>query len=51
MLKEDEFNHSRVVKDLDEFKKLSDLILANFMLDDLMGLKGLVFTRDIYNNK
>ena len=49
VLKEDEFFNSIVIKDLDEFKKLSNLIVANRMLDDLSDLKDKVYTRDLFN--
>ena len=49
VLKEDEFFHSKVIKDLDEFKKLSDLIVANRMSDDLGDVKDKVYTRDLFN--
>ena len=35
VLEEDEFFHSKVIRDLDEFKKLSDLIVVNRMSDDI----------------
>ena len=50
VLKEDEFFHSKVIKDLDEFKKLSDLIVANRMSDDLRDVKNKLYTRDLFNN-
>jgi UDPglucose 6-dehydrogenase len=50
VLKEDEFFHSKVIKDLDEFKKLSDLIVANRMSDDLRDVKDKVYTRDLFNS-
>ena len=49
VLKEDEFFHSKVIKDLDEFKKLSDLIVANRMSNDLRDVKNKVYTRDLFN--
>ena len=49
VLNEDEFFHSEVIKDLDEFKKLSDLIVANRMSDDLKDVKDKVYTRDLFN--
>jgi UDPglucose 6-dehydrogenase len=49
VLKEDEFFHSKVIKDLDEFKKLSNLIVANRMSDDLKEVKDKVYTRDLFN--
>jgi len=49
VLEENEFFHSKVIKDLDEFKKLSDLIVANRMSDDLGDVKDKVYTRDLFN--
>lgn len=48
-LKEDTFYNSRVIKDLEEFKKISDVILANRMCEKLEDVKDKVYTRDIYN--
>ena len=48
-LKENKFFHSKVIKDLNEFKKLSDLIVANRMSEDLKDVKDKVYTRDLYN--
>ena len=49
VLEEDEFFHSKVIRDLDEFKKLSDLIVANRMSDDIRDVKDKVYTRDLFN--
>ena len=46
---EDEFYHSRVVKDLDEFKKLSDVIIANRLSDEILDVVEKVYTRDLFN--
>lgn len=48
-LKVDEFFHSKVVKNLKEFKKLSDLIVANRMSNDLIDVKDKIYTRDLFN--
>ena len=48
-LEENEFFHSKVIKDLNEFKKLSDLIVSNRMSDNLKDVKDKVYTRDLYN--
>ena len=47
-MRDDTFFRSRVVRDFDEFCKLSDLIVANRMEEVLLPVKEKVFTRDLY---
>jgi len=47
---EDEFFHSKVIKDLEEFKKVSDVIVANRMAGDLNDVKNKVYTRDLFSS-
>ena len=47
-LQEDNFYNSRVIKDFDEFKKISDVIVANRMSDDIKDIEDKVYTRDLY---
>ena len=47
---EDEFFHSKVIKDLEEFKEVSDVIVANRMVDELNEVKHKVYTRDLFNS-
>lgn len=47
---EDEFFHSRVIKDLDEFKKISDVIVANRLSDEIEDVKESVYTRDLFGS-
>jgi UDPglucose 6-dehydrogenase len=49
-LKEDVFFNSRVIKNLDEFKALSDVIVANRQSDTLADVQAKVYTRDIFGN-
>lgn len=47
-LKEDNFYNSKVIRDLDEFKRVSDVIVANRMSDDIKDVEDKVYTRDLY---
>lgn len=49
-LHEDIFYNSKVIKDLDEFKKLSDVIVANRQSPKLSDVEEKVYTRDIFGN-
>jgi UDPglucose 6-dehydrogenase len=48
--KEDEFLHSMVVDNLEEFMEISDVIVANRVSEDLMTVRSKVYTRDLFNN-
>ena len=50
VIEEVEFLNFKVIRDLDEFKKLSDLIVANRMSDELKSVENKVYTRDLFNN-
>ena len=47
-MKENSFFNSRVIRDLDEFKQISDVILANRYNDDISDVLNKVYTRDLY---
>ena len=49
-IKEIEFMHSKVINDLYEFKKKSDIIIANRMSEDISDFKDKIYTRDLFNS-
>ncbi|MEP0072299.1 MAG: nucleotide sugar dehydrogenase, partial [Marinomonas sp.] len=47
-LSEENFFNSKVIKNLEEFKAMSDVIVANRMTDDMLDVKDKVYTRDLF---
>ena len=47
-MEQDEFFRSKVIRDLDEFKKISDVIVANRMVDEIKDVEEKVYTRDLF---
>ncbi len=48
-LEADDFYNSRVVKDLGEFKKISDVIVTNRLSEELVDVVDKVYTRDLFS--
>lgn len=47
-LKESHFFNSRVIRDFDEFKNISDIIISNRKMDDLSDVLHKIYTRDLF---
>ena len=49
-LEESEFFKSKVVNDLQAFKQMSDVVVANRLMDDIQDVVYKVYTRDLFGN-
>lgn len=50
LCKQEKFYNAVVVKNLDDFKRMSDIILTNRWCDDLLDVKDRIFTRDLFHD-
>ena len=48
-LKDDDFFNSKVIRDFEEFKSISDIIVSNRLSEDLLDVRDKVYTRDLFN--
>ena len=48
VLETEEFFHSEVIKDIERFKQVADVIVSNRMVDELVDVEAKVYTRDLY---
>lgn len=49
-LNEEEFFNSKIIKNLDDFKNISDVIVANRLSNNIKDVEDKVYTRDIFNS-
>lgn len=50
VFEEESFFNSSVIKDLDEFKSISDVIVANRISENIKDVEEKIYTRDIFNS-
>jgi len=48
-LEEEQFYNSRVIRDFNEFKEISDVIVANRLSDEIKDVVDKVYTRDLFS--
>lgn len=49
VLKDQTFYNSKVIRNFDEFKKVSDVIVSNRLAEELMDVQEKVYTRDLFH--
>ena len=50
IMKENNFFQSEIIKDLNKFKKMSDIIIVNRMTEEISDVTDKIYTRDLFNS-
>ncbi|MGB2270182.1 MAG: nucleotide sugar dehydrogenase [Cycloclasticus pugetii] len=50
VIQDSEFFRSKIITDLDEFKGMCDVIVANRLVDEIQDVAGKVYTRDLFGS-
>jgi UDPglucose 6-dehydrogenase len=50
VIEEDHFFHSEIIKSLEDFKAMSDVIVSNRMVDEIRDVSDKVYTRDLFGS-
>jgi len=50
VIQDSEFFRSKIITDLDEFKGICDVIVANRLVDEIQDVAGKVYTRDLFGS-